>query len=327
MSSTTTTYTSHSESSRTSTGVPSKLILLLAGIFAILFSLADINWHGHWSCKTLQKHVMERLRQRTHLAEYLVDQTIPGTNEKEAGTVVCKCTELNKIVLQGKVVNADIRREFSDIAAAAVGTNRVDNQLEILNEPELQELQKLLQATGVTMNYQVKDRGTIYLTGDLPNPEMKDQITALVKKIHGVRGVVNDMGKELVVQKMLRIHSIWFDFNEWKIREPKAGEGAPVRVIETQKTLDEIAQRVDEFLASSPKGKIRIEGHTDSVDTDDYNLWLSDMRAKSVRDALIARGIPPEALTPLGKGEKSPVASNETPEGRADNRRIEFYFD
>lgn len=70
--------------------------------------------------------------------------------------------------------------------------------------------------------------------------------------------------------------------------------------------------------------KIVIEGHTDAVGADAANEKLSKDRAESVRQFLISEGIPAERVTAVGKGEQQPVATNDTPEGRANNRRVEI---
>jgi outer membrane protein OmpA-like peptidoglycan-associated protein len=70
--------------------------------------------------------------------------------------------------------------------------------------------------------------------------------------------------------------------------------------------------------------KVRIEGHTDDVGKDAYNLDLSNRRAKSVLDALVKRGVVVDRLESVGYGETQPIDSNKTLEGRAHNRRVEF---
>ena len=69
---------------------------------------------------------------------------------------------------------------------------------------------------------------------------------------------------------------------------------------------------------------VSIEGFTDSRGSDDTNLKLSQDRANTVREYLASQGVKPEKLRAVGRGEASPVASNETPEGRANNRRVEI---
>ncbi len=69
---------------------------------------------------------------------------------------------------------------------------------------------------------------------------------------------------------------------------------------------------------------VSIEGFTDSRGADDMNMKLSQDRANAVKDYLISQGVKAEKLRSVGRGEANPVASNETPEGRANNRRVEL---
>lgn len=73
-----------------------------------------------------------------------------------------------------------------------------------------------------------------------------------------------------------------------------------------------------------PEVKVEVGGHTDNVGTDESNQVLSENRAKAVRDALIKFGIKPEMLTEKGYGEKQFKATNDTEDGRFQNRRIEY---
>jgi outer membrane protein OmpA-like peptidoglycan-associated protein len=73
-----------------------------------------------------------------------------------------------------------------------------------------------------------------------------------------------------------------------------------------------------------PNTNIEIQGHTDSRGTDEYNMGLSQRRAGAVRDYLVAQGISASRLTTRGFGESAPAYSNDTPEGMAQNRRVEF---
>jgi outer membrane protein OmpA-like peptidoglycan-associated protein len=73
-----------------------------------------------------------------------------------------------------------------------------------------------------------------------------------------------------------------------------------------------------------PEAKIEIAGHTDSRGSDDYNLRLSQTRASSVMSYLINNGISATRLSAVGYGETKPIADNESEEGMAKNRRIEF---
>ncbi len=73
-------------------------------------------------------------------------------------------------------------------------------------------------------------------------------------------------------------------------------------------------------------GNILVEGHTDSRGSDAYNLRLSEDRARSVREFLVVAGVDPKRLSSKGLGETRPIASNDTKDGRAKNRRVEFHL-
>lgn len=77
-------------------------------------------------------------------------------------------------------------------------------------------------------------------------------------------------------------------------------------------------------LRGQPTMEVEIEGHTDSIGSDAYNLKLSKSRANSVRDYLVSQGVQAARLSAKGLGESVPVSSNKSDEGRAENRRVEF---
>lgn len=74
---------------------------------------------------------------------------------------------------------------------------------------------------------------------------------------------------------------------------------------------------------ANPSDTISIEGHTDSTGSDAYNSQLSQRRARSVAEYLASKGVSASRLKTIGKGESDPIASNDTREGRAKNRRVE----
>lgn len=79
-----------------------------------------------------------------------------------------------------------------------------------------------------------------------------------------------------------------------------------------------------QLLQDKPTVSIEISGHTDDVGADGDNLRLSQSRAEAVRDALVNKGINGSRVTAIGKGETEPIDTNDTEEGRANNRRTEF---
>ena len=82
--------------------------------------------------------------------------------------------------------------------------------------------------------------------------------------------------------------------------------------------------KISGILLAHPGLTLQIEGHTDSVGSDEYNQQLSERRADSVRDFLAEQGVPVSSITARGFGKTQPVASNDTPEGRQRNRRVEL---
>ena len=104
-------------------------------------------------------------------------------------------------------------------------------------------------------------------------------------------------------------HGILFDTNSDKIKP----ESAPV------------IQSIAKGLETNPTLKLRIEGHTDSIGDDAKNLDLSKRRAEAVKGVLVAQfNVEAARLTTAGLGETKPIDTNDTPQGRSQNRRVEF---
>ena len=113
---------------------------------------------------------------------------------------------------------------------------------------------------------------------------------------------------EFVKEAPLVLEGITFEFDSATLTP----EAKPI--------LDDVAASLMYY----PEVEVEIQGHTDNVGDDTYNLNLSRRRAEAVKDYLVAKGIRGYRLTTLGMGEAKPVASNDTEAGRAMNRRIEF---
>ena len=119
----------------------------------------------------------------------------------------------------------------------------------------------------------------------------------------------NVLEQQLTKEKRAVTYGIYFDFAQATLKP----ESAPV--------LREIAQA----LKDNPDWKLTVEGHTDNIGGDAYNLELSKRRALAVKEALVAQyNIAPNRLANDGFGASRPVESNDTLEGRARNRRVEL---
>lgn len=111
-----------------------------------------------------------------------------------------------------------------------------------------------------------------------------------------------------VVRRKVVPRAVYFDFDKSNIRP------------DAEDTLNEAIR----IIKDTGYRVVVCEGHTDSRGTDEYNNALSLRRAGSVRDYLIAGGIPASAITIQGFGESQPVATNDTDDGRQQNRRVEL---
>jgi outer membrane protein OmpA-like peptidoglycan-associated protein len=102
--------------------------------------------------------------------------------------------------------------------------------------------------------------------------------------------------------------TIFFEFNKATIKKVSFG------------LLNEVAQAMQD----NPTVKVEVQGHTDSVGNDAFNLKLSQKRAESVKAYLAKQGVGADRMVPKGYGETVPIADNRTKDGRAENRRVEF---
>ncbi len=114
--------------------------------------------------------------------------------------------------------------------------------------------------------------------------------------------------KKIEVGSTIVLRNIFFDFDKASIKPESANE------------LD----RLIKLLNDNPTLKIELGSHTDSKGSDEYNMKLSDNRSKSVVNYLIGKGISSTRLVAKGYGETKPIDTNDTDEGRQNNRRTEF---
>jgi len=110
------------------------------------------------------------------------------------------------------------------------------------------------------------------------------------------------------VKQKIVLRGVNFDFDRAEIRDDAAA------------ILDEAAR----ILGENDGVNVSVEGHTDSVGADSYNQSLSERRAGAVQDYLVGAGVGADRLSTKGMGESDPVASNDTGDGRAQNRRVEL---
>ena len=125
--------------------------------------------------------------------------------------------------------------------------------------------------------------------------------TALANELASLKAQQTDRGMVLTVGDVL------FDPGKAQV-----GPGA-------QRSIDKLA----DFLKTYPKRNVVIEGHSDNIGDEDFNVKLSQQRADAVRDLLVARGVAAQRIRTKGYGPKFPVVDNDSAAGRQQNRRVE----
>ncbi|HTA28664.1 MAG TPA: OmpA family protein [Bacteroidia bacterium] len=151
---------------------------------------------------------------------------------------------------------------------------------------------------GINYGIAVKAEGFLFYSANFDLPDTSKFTT--VEKNVALQPL--DIGSRIVLR------NIFFDFNKATLRDESTAE------------LD----RLINLLTTYSKLKIEISGYTDNKGSADYNQKLSESRAKSVVDYLVAHGIASDRLTFKGYGKDDPIATNETDDGRQQNRRTEF---
>jgi outer membrane protein OmpA-like peptidoglycan-associated protein len=124
------------------------------------------------------------------------------------------------------------------------------------------------------------------------------------------RYTLNFTLNNITLRKTYTLHDVFFETAKSNLRP------------ESDKELNELA----EYLSYHKKTIIEVAGYTDNVGKDDANQILSQARADVVRNYLIKKGISGDNITAKGYGATSPVATNDTPEGRQQNRRTEVHI-
>jgi outer membrane protein OmpA-like peptidoglycan-associated protein len=125
---------------------------------------------------------------------------------------------------------------------------------------------------------------------------LRAQLNAILETQESARGLI------------VNISDVLFDFNKYTLK-PGAREKLA---------------KVSGILLAYPGLKIQLEGHTDSIGTEEYNQKLSEDRAAAVREYLVGQSVPSNTMTAAGFGKSSPIASNDNAAGRQRNRRVEM---
>ena len=130
--------------------------------------------------------------------------------------------------------------------------------------------------------------------------ELRARLVAQLNQVLQTR----DSARGLIVS----MPDVLFDFNKYTLK-PEAREKLA---------------KISGIVLAYPDLKLDVEGHTDSIGSDEYNQKISDERAGSVRGYLVSQGLKPDNITAVGLGKSNPVADNSSARGRQLNRRVEM---
>ncbi len=164
---------------------------------------------------------------------------------------------------------------------------------------------------------------------------LNDEISRLQEQLGGVSSRQAILQERLLVQEALRekVSQIEQTFDRHEAEVFRDSHDIYIRLVglsfdsgraDIDGSSFRLLTKVEEAIRVFPNARVVIEGHTDSHGADESNLVLSKQRAEAVRQYLLAQmGLPAEQVNAVGYGETRPVANNETPQGRARNRRID----
>ncbi len=235
--------------------------------------------------------------------------------------------EGDKIELSGHAPNPEFLALFESTVAGVFGIEDIVNRVEITN------------LTSPDFNARVSD-GTLLLTGTIPDESVRQIIVGGATAAYGLEAVVDELVVEdglytsFWVYTMPGVFQLLAPFPEYEFRVVDGVTSGAIRSgasfafgsAELTPELVGVLEIGAAILTRDFSLGTIVEGHTDSIGTEEFNQSLSEARANAAVDYLISRGIAAERLRAIGFGESQPTSTNATPEGRTANRRIEFEF-
>ncbi|WP_238014124.1 OmpA family protein [Dactylosporangium sp. AC04546] len=227
--------------------------------------------------------------------------------------------DAGKVVLTGAVPDESAHTALVDAAKAAFGADNVQDQVTVdakrtAGSANLAALGGVVAALGKDTKVGVVDLtdGTVTLTGTVASQEIKDKAETAAK------AVASTVRNQLVVGAAVAPEQV----------QTQLGALPTVEFENNSATLtaqgQAVVANVASILKTNPTVRVSIEGHTDSRGTPERNQVLSEARARTVLDTLIALGIAPDRLTSRGFGESQPKVPGTDDASNAINRRVEF---
>ena len=266
----------------------------------------------------------------------LVDFQVTGEiDHVKAGEVdITANRDKDTMTLAGSVLSEEQRMRLMFAAEEAVGEDgQVNDQIEVSGQEarlpgadaRVDNLVAVIGQLGSSDNGRARlHADTLSISAELKNQQTLDQLKMLAVKARQ-RGMVTEETLSLIgdsekrqAQQELQTK---FDALALEVQRNVLFDTGTARLTSTATaTLD----KVSEVILQYPDLLIEVEGHTDNRDRDEVNNRLSEARAKSVVEYLVGKSVAAERMQPVGYGDRVPVASNDTPEGRSQNRRVQF---
>lgn len=206
---------------------------------------------------------------------------------------------------------AEKAKRDAEMAAAQAAQERVAAdaaraQAEAARQAALQQ-QQAAQAEAERARLAAQQSDLQRQQAEAARQQAENEKTALRERLRNQLNMILET-RETQRGLIVNVSDVLFDFNKYTLK-PGAREKLA---------------KVSGILLAYPGLKIQVEGHTDSVGSDEYNMKLSQQRADGVRDYLVAQGVPAPTVGSVGLGKADPVASNDTAAGRQQNRRVEM---
>ena len=268
------------------------------------------------SLKTVRRVLMQDQRAARTMRNWYAPsdpETFPGTTPFFSGAIIEDLRRDGRAALTLLVATSAATLGQTDVQALSGTVSRIEPKavgVPVLVNGRVVEL-SAIHARAEVGGGGLKRSAELYVLDDPENPiilQWRDESrnSRIIKLDFPVAKRVE---RDLTERRSAEVYGIYFAFGSAAIRPESEG------------VLKEIA----EVLQRNGDWKLRIDGHTDGVGGEAENLELSRRRSTAVRDALVTRyGIAAARLTAAGRGEASPKASNDTAEGRAQNRRVEL---
>ncbi len=210
----------------------------------------------------------------------------------KAATASAEAAEQARLRAAADADRADAERQKHEAEIATAKAVNAQQDAELARMAALAEQKRLADEAAAAQSARVAaEKDTLAL-----RDKLREQLNVILQTRDTARGLI------------VNLSDVLFDFNQASLK-PGAREKLA---------------RVSGILLAYPTLHVNVEGHTDSVGTDDYNLKLSQRRADAVRDYLTSNSINPANVQAVGLGKDGPVASNDTATGRQQNRRVEM---